>query len=144
MPNPLRNIIVSRNKEICRAYAAGDADGVAEAFAEDCWQMPPNTEPLVGREAVRGFWRQAFGYGRWEFALETREVVGGEGLAVERGRYRMRFRPGAGAPPGMAPADDRGNYVVLWRLEPAGQWRVLWDAPVSELPLPVMPEREAR
>jgi hypothetical protein len=36
----------------------------------------------------------------------------------------------------MASFEDRGNYLVHWRLEADGQWRAVGDAPVSELPIP--------
>jgi hypothetical protein len=29
---------------------------------------------------------------------------------------------------------DHGNYVTYWREEPDGEWRAVWDAPVSEVP----------
>ena len=55
-------------------------------------------------------------------------------IAVERGTYVIGFAPGADSP---IPAfEDRGNYVVLWRLEDDEVWRIVWDAPVSSLPMP--------
>jgi len=31
--------------------------------------------------------------------------------------------------------EDKGNYMVLWK-KMDGDWKVVWDAPVTELPLP--------
>jgi uncharacterized protein (TIGR02246 family) len=131
----VRQLIAQQNKRICEWYASGNAAAVAGAFAEDCWQMPPHAEPLVGRAALREFWEQAVQWGQWDFTLETQDVVVAGAIAVERGRYIVRFSPGPAAPPGSAHIEDRGNYVVMWRREPDGQWRAVWDAPVSTVPL---------
>ncbi len=128
-------VIKRHNANAARWYAEGDIDSVASIFASDAWQMPPNSRPLVGREAIRAFWRQAVQWGRWEFTLETQDVDVSGPIAVERGKYFLRFTAGRGAPPGMASVEDRGNYLVHWRHEGDGQWRIVADAPVSELPL---------
>lgn len=135
----VRAIIERTNGRICAFYAAGDADELAAAFAEDCWQMPPHAEPLVGRAALRAFWQQAFEWGQWRFELDTQDVVVAGAIAVERGSYTLRFVAGSAAPPTFPSLEDRGNYVVLWRHEPDGRWRAVWDAPVSTVPLPPPP-----
>ena len=135
MSTDVREIIEQRNDELCRWYAAGEIDPTAEAFAEDCWQMPPHVEPLVGREAVRGFWSQAVAWGQWRFTLETQDVVVSGPVAVERGRYVLEFEAGPSAPEGMESNTDRGNYVVMWRRDGDGRWRIVWDAPVSTVPV---------
>jgi Ketosteroid isomerase homolog len=94
--------------------------------------MPPNQPPLVGREAIRQFWRQATGWGKWEFSLKTQEVDVSGPIAVERGKYSVRFTAGSAAP--MPSFSDRGNYLVHWRRQPDGTWRIVGDAPVSEMP----------
>ena len=132
----VRQIIDRQNANLCRWYAAGDADAVAEVFAEDCWQLPPHAEPLVGRAALREFWRQATASGTWQFTIDAQEVVVSGAIAVERGTYTLRFTANPGTPPGLAPSEDRGNYIVMWRHDEDGEWRIVWDAPVSELPLP--------
>lgn len=128
-----RASIERNNSSIERSYASGDVDGVASMFAADAWQMPPNNAPLAGREAIRAFWKQAFGWGKWQFSLQTQDVQASGPVAVERGRYVLTFTAGPGAPPGMASFTDRGNYVVYWRRESNGEWRGVWDAPVSEI-----------
>ena len=55
--------IESHNANAMRWYAAGDADSVANLFAADAWQMPPNAPPLVGREVIRAFWKNALNRG---------------------------------------------------------------------------------
>jgi ketosteroid isomerase-like protein len=137
----VRNIIERHNANIVRWYAAGDIDSIASVAAEDAWQMPPNSPPLVGREAIRKYWREAVKWGKWEFTLQTQDVAASGPMAVERGKYILKFTAGPGAPPGMASFEDRGNYLVHWRHEADGQWRMVGDAPVSELPLHPPPKQ---
>jgi ketosteroid isomerase-like protein len=133
-PSEVRTIIERHNSDAARWYALGEIDSIASMFAEDAWQMPPNSPPLVGREAIRQFWRQAVKWGRWEFSLRTQDVSVSGPLAIERGKYLLKFVAGPGAPPGMASFEDQGNYLVHWRREADGEWRAVGDAPVSEVP----------
>ena len=135
MSDSVRRIIERHNADLCIWYASGEVDAVVEVFCDDCWQMPPHTEPLVGRTALRDFWMQAVQWGKWQFNLETQDVVVSGLMAIERGTYTLEFQAGPTAPPGMESSVDRGNYVVTWRKEQDGCWRILWDAPVSTLPL---------
>ena len=130
----VRRIIDRKNREICRAYADGDADRVAAIFSEQCSQMPPNAPPLVGREAVRRFWAEATRWGRWNFEIEAREVLLEGDVAAERGAYTLRLEAGPEAPPGFEAQQDSGNYLVVWRREGDGEWRAFWDAAVSDRP----------
>lgn len=135
-PDEVRRGIESQNAKAIRAYATGNADALAAIVAEDAWQMPPNLPPMVGRTAILDFWRGAFGWGQWNFTFETQSVSVSGPLAVERGKYVLVFTAGPDAPPGMRSFNDRGNYLVHWRHESDKQWRIVADAPVSELPLP--------
>ena len=137
MPNSddVRLVIEGHNANAVRWYASGDVDSLVSIFAEDAWQMPPNSPPLVGRTAIGEFWRNAVGWGKWEFTLKAQAVDVGGLMAVERGKYVLRFTAGSGAPPGMSSFEDRGNYLVHWRQDGDKEWRIVADAPVSELPL---------
>ena len=130
----VRELIDRNNASAVRWYATGDVDSLVSIFAVDAWQMPPNSPPLVGREAIRGFWREAVKWGKWEFTLQAQDISVSGQMAVERGKYSLKFTAGPGAPPGMASFQDRGNYLVHWRHESDGQWRAVGDAPVSEMP----------
>jgi ketosteroid isomerase-like protein len=127
----VRAIVDRHNKNLEQMYAIGNIDAVVEVFAEDAWQMPPNQPALVGRDAIRNFWRQAVQWGKWEFSLQAQDVAVSGPLAVERGKYVLRFTAGSSAPfPSFV---DRGNYLVHWRRDPDGEWRIVADAPVSEV-----------
>jgi ketosteroid isomerase-like protein len=128
----VRQRIEANNANATRWYLAGHADSLVSLYAQDVWQLPPNMPPVVGRDSLRVFWTQAFKWGSWDFDRRTQEVVTSGSIAAERGRYTLKFTPGAQAP--IPAIEDRGNYVVFWREDPDGQWRVVWDAPVSEVP----------
>jgi ketosteroid isomerase-like protein len=131
----VRKIIEQQNANAARWYTEGNIDSLVLIFAEDAWQMPPNNLPLIGREAIRKFWSQVVQWGKWEFTFQTQDVSVSSGMAVERGKYVLKFTAGSHAPPEFVSFEDHGNYLVHWRLEKDGQWRVVSDAPVSELPL---------
>lgn len=140
-PAAVREAIEAQNADIVRWVAAGQIDSAATIFAEDAVQMPPNDEALVGRDAIREYWTEAAGWGRWEFELNTEDVAVSGPMAVERGTFVLTFTAGPDAPPDMPSFQDRGNYLVHWRREADGVWRIVADAPVSELPLPTPPAR---
>jgi ketosteroid isomerase-like protein len=132
-PEAVRQVIEAHNANAKRWYANGQVDSLAALFVADVWQLPPNSPPLVGRDSLRRFWATAMTWGRWEFDFTTQDVVVSNSVAVERGRYTLQFTATPRAPiPSVA---DTGNYVVLWHQEPDGQWRAVWDAPVSIRPL---------
>jgi len=138
-PKAVRQIIEDHNAQAKRWYAAGRVDSLAALFAEDVWQLPPNSRPIVGRDSLRRYWATALKWGGWDFDLATQDVVTSGALAVERGRYAVKFTAAPHAPlPSFA---DSGNYVVLWREERDGQWRAVWDAPVSVLAPPGQPNQ---
>ena len=131
-PAAVRRAIEANNANIVRWYANGHADSVGSLFAQDAWQLPPNSQPLVGRDSIIAFWRNATRAGRWTFELTAQDVALNGTLAAERGAYSVAFEAGPNAP--FPSFQDRGNYVVVWRQEADGVWRAVWDAPVSSLP----------
>ena len=138
-PAAVRREIEANNANAVRWYREGKVDSLAGLFASDVVQLPPNMPPVAGNDSLRAFWRTAFTWGSWEFQLQTQDVVTSGILAVERGRYQLKFTPGPQAP--MPATEDRGSYVVYWRRDLDGRWRAVWDAPVSELPPPGAPRR---
>jgi ketosteroid isomerase-like protein len=128
----VRHVIDSLNTRAERWYATGQVDSLVQNFAEDAWQMPPNSQPLVGRDSVRRFWTGVVRLGSVNFDFEIADVVAADSIAVERGRYTLEFT--AGPQPNLASFEDEGNYVALWRRESDGHWRIFWDAAVSIRP----------
>jgi len=133
-PEAVRHVIDSLNAHFASSIAAGQVDSAADMFALDVWQMPPNTPPLVGRDSLRVFWKNAVATGKWDFDVKSDEVITTDSLAIERGHFTLKVTAG---PKAQYPSfEDHGNYVVLWRKESDGHWRVVWDAPVSTVPMP--------
>ena len=127
-------VIENHNANLNRWYAAGDIDSVVTVFAEEARQVGLNAPAIEGREAIRKYWKQAVTWGQWNFNLETVSVLANGPIAVELGRYMLKFTPGEEAPPGMNGFEDIGDYACYWRLEDDGKWRIVYDIPSSDLP----------
>ena len=133
----IKEIIDTKNALAEKWYAAAEIDSVATIFAENSIQMPPNQPPLVGLKNYKASWKQNAQFGNWQFDLKTKEVKASGDLATELGTYTLTFTPNETSPiPAMT---DMGNYVVLWE-KIDGDWKIVWDAPVSTVPMP-MPQQ---
>lgn len=131
----VREAITAVNDEYLGCFAeGGDADCLASYFSEEGQMFLSNTPAQAGPEAIRRFWRQALSWGQWEVSLNSLLIEPSEPLALERGRYTIKFTAGAGAPPGRPSTEDRGTYLVHWRHDPDGKWRIAAQAFVSEMP----------
>jgi uncharacterized protein (TIGR02246 family) len=135
----VRTAIDAVNEELVGCWGSGEHECVAAAFTPDGWQMMPNSQARSGTEDIQRFWQQAFGWGQWEVTLTTSVLEESGPMAVERGKYTLRFTADAAAPPGRPSSQDRGNYVTHWRLDSDNRWRIAAQALVSEIPARAVP-----
>jgi ketosteroid isomerase-like protein len=125
--------IDKNNKQIEKWYKTKRADSLINYLADNGIQFPPNNEPLRGKESVRKYWEQLFQFGNIDFSLQTQNIKANGPMAVELGKYSFKFSPNQNSP--IPAIVDSGNYLVYWE-KINGNWKVVWDAPVSTIPLP--------
>jgi uncharacterized protein (TIGR02246 family) len=94
----------------------GDADALADLYADDALLLPPDHEPIHGREAIVEFWRQGTDEGL-EVSTLRLEVNGDVAYLV--GRYRL--------PPTEEEAADSGQYVLCLKRQADGAWKLTAD-----------------
>lgn len=121
----VKNEIESAGQKFSEAYAKGDAAALAAMYTEDAQLMPPNAEPLRGREAIRKYWQGALDSGMKHLKLETLEVFGQGEITTEVGTYT--------ALDAAEKVLERGKFIVVWKRED-GQWRILRDMFSSNAP----------
>lgn len=98
-------------------------------YADDAVVMMEDAPDISGiaaiREGIAGMMQDP------AFALSfeaDRVVVARAGdLAYETGTYALTMTG-----PDKKPAPEKGRYVVVWRKQPDGAWKVVVDAPVSD------------
>ena len=135
----LRKLINEKNNILESLYLSGDIDSASTYFAENLIQLPPNAKAIKGRDAYVEEWSNMVATGTWKFDLEAQEVRKSGPMAVELGVYTLEFSPNENAP--MPAFKDAGHYVVLWEKH-GDDWKIVWDAPVSEVPLNPGPTEE--
>lgn len=100
-----------------RAFGRGDTAGVAAVYTEQAYLLPPGSDLVQGRAAIRSFWQQARASGILEVQLTTVEFAAeSEQLVCEIGRYVLTIQQGD------EKVQSPGKYVVLWKQE-EGEWK---------------------
>jgi uncharacterized protein (TIGR02246 family) len=94
----------------------GDAEALAALYADDAMLLPPDHEPIRGREAIGAFWRQGTDEGL-EITTLAVEVDGDLGYSV--GRYHL--------PPTDEEPADSGKYVLCLKRQRDGSWKLTAD-----------------
>jgi uncharacterized protein (TIGR02246 family) len=113
-------VIRASSARFSKAAHAKHLDKTVSFYATD-GLLFVNGGPLVkGSVAIRAIWRKFLATAGADVSFRTSAIkVARAGvLAYEYGTYKAAM--------GNAPT-DRGKYVVIWRKEPDGSWRVVVD-----------------
>jgi len=131
----VRQTIEEGNLKFGEAIRQGDAAAIAAAYTEDATLLPPNSDMIQGMAGIMEFWNAAIQMGVTDAALTTVDVMGADGLAYEIGKYAMTIQP-----EGQEPVEDMGKYVVVWKLQADGSWKLHVDIWNSSMPPPPPPQ----
>ncbi len=121
-----RQAVAEANASFMRAFNTGDIHAAAQAYTEDALVLPPGGPEVRGREAIEAFWVGAVErMGVTTIELETIRLDSQDRSAHEVGRYRVSGRSGL---------LDEGKYVVVWKREVGGAWKLhvdIWNSSAS-------------
>jgi uncharacterized protein (TIGR02246 family) len=123
-----RSAVEAATAAFHQALRTNDAQTFLSYVAEDVVLMPPAEAVVRGKNAMQE-WYEGFlsHYRTSSLVLSDREVLVGDGWAVELGRYEWGLEPVSGGDPVL----DRGNYMQVWKPQPDGQWqfaREIWNS----------------
>lgn len=102
-------------------WNAQDAEGLAALYVEDGMRLPPDATRTVGREAIEAMFNAEFAAGLENIQLEATEIGHDGGLGWIVGNNTIDF------PMGDTMGTGTGNYVVIYRKEDDGAWRIVVD-----------------
>ena len=102
-------------------WLAKDAQALAALYAEDGMRLPPDATRTVGREAIEAMFEDEFAAGLENLQLEATDIGHDGNLGWIVGNSTIEF------PMGDSMGTGTGNYVVVYRKEADGVWRIVVD-----------------
>jgi len=127
-----RAMIDRLRRAYAEAYSAGDVERTLGMYSADAVLMPQSQPAMTTPSAVRTYLKQSFDQFRIELLLSSEEIVFvGEGFVYDRGRYSLRAQARAGG----SVTEDVGKYLVLWRRQDDGSWKIERDIDNSSNPI---------
>jgi len=124
-PVALKDAIQAREKEWSAAFLAGNGTGIGNLYSEDAVSVQPAGDSWSGRAAIaKGEQAQLD-----TIAVTAREDIAEEVIpagpdhAIEVGHYSYQGTSKATK----KPVGSSGRYMVLWRKDADGAWRLQRD-----------------
>lgn len=113
-----------------RALERGDAAGMADQYVENATLIPPGGRMVTGREAILEFWTPRnpdFRTLAHSLTTDRLEVAGD--VAIEVGTWRQEGQLGD-----ETPRESAGRYLVVWRRQADGSWKMQFDSWTAPFP----------
>ena len=101
---------------------------VEMGYAPDAVELAPNRPAVEGREAIAKY-LESFPH-LTSFNTTTIDLTGAGDLAYQYGTYHMVMEGPEGS------MTDDGKFIELWKRQPNGSWKVVYDVFNSDVPLP--------
>ncbi|HEY6060129.1 MAG TPA: SgcJ/EcaC family oxidoreductase [Gemmatimonadales bacterium] len=120
----VRRVIDVQNQAWAEATRAGDAAAIARIFADSGVELSLRAgKTWKGRAAIQELFTQMYQNPHaTEAVVQTDQVIFDGPTAIEYGHYRFTYPSKDGQP-----QVDSGHYVVVWRKQADGTWRILLD-----------------
>jgi uncharacterized protein (TIGR02246 family) len=121
-----RAAIEAANAKFSEAFARGDAKGLSAMYTSDAIAFPPDSEMIRGNEAIGEFWKATRDSGVRGAALTTIEVSRSGSVAYEVGKVSLTIQP-----PGKEQTTAMAKYVVVWKRQGDGSWKLhrdIWNS----------------
>ncbi|MEJ2171052.1 MAG: DUF4440 domain-containing protein, partial [Desulfobacterales bacterium] len=109
----IRDGIAAANANFMNTFNRGEGSAMGALYTENGQLLPPNSDFVSGQSAISAFWQGAMDMGIKTAKLETVELDGQGGAAVEVGRYTLAGEGGVEI--------DSGKFIVVWKKE-GGNW----------------------
>ena len=130
-----RTEITGQMHGFTRWFGAGDLDSLAIMVTDDYQALVPNRTAITGKEPWLEWMGRLIAQGRWTEELTSDLIEVSGPLAVQRGRYALRFEPGPGASESTVGVSDTGKFLWHWR-RVEGRWLLAQAAWSSDSPAP--------
>jgi uncharacterized protein (TIGR02246 family) len=129
----VRAAIDAQNRAWADATLRGDAAAIARIFADSGVEVGVSSGRIwKGRAAIESLFVDIYRHPHaTDAVVETEQIILDRRTAVEYGHYRFTYPP----KDGQAQVDS-GKYVVVWRQDGDGVWRIIMDMGV---PAPTAP-----
>ena len=127
----VRQLIDSANARFGAAALKGDTAALAGFYAGDAILMPANLPAARGHEAIaKMFAGMVAAMKPTAFRLQTQDLIVSGEYAIETGTYDMSNQVGKAT----KPVRDVGKYLVLWKKQPDGSYKIIRDIANSDAP----------
>lgn len=113
-----------------RALERGDAAGMAAQYVDDATLVPPNGRMVTGRDAILTFWTPRNpDFRTLAHSLTTDRLEVTDDVAIEVGTWRQKGQLRA-----EEASESAGRYLVVWRRQQDGSWKMRFDSWTAPFP----------
>ena len=110
--------------ESAKAIAAKDLEGFLSFFADDALGFYPDMPIIIGKDALRQAWKTTLAMPGFSFSFQVvdMEVSRSGDLAWGHGTCTRTMNDATGKP-----VTEKGKYVIVYKKQPDGRWKVVAD-----------------
>jgi uncharacterized protein (TIGR02246 family) len=119
MNETLAKIRKQRTKWIA-AINAGSASHFVDVLTDDVVWLPARHDAIPGKEQIQAWLEKPFADFNYDYSVSQIRLRLAGNWAIEQARFTTRARTSSGQPLPL----HTGDYTLLWRKTPAGEWLI--------------------
>ncbi|MBX2819673.1 MAG: nuclear transport factor 2 family protein [Rhodothermaceae bacterium] len=116
-----RQQIAESNRLFSEYFVAGDTTSLGTLYTADGMILPPGGK-IQGRTGIREYFAPRETSTLLSHKLESESLIFQDSTATDVGMWSNTWQV-----PDQETGSSSGRYLVIWRLEPDGQWRMEYD-----------------